>query len=215
MSDVVGKESGLPHVVVFCCDSDGRHNGQAQRLLMVDGVLNAVAGGPNPELNKNADMNLNFGRLYGTTGFFTGDLAEFAWYGTAKGLTYDQMVSVSRSLAAKYGIRLYDEDAYATAPTPGAGLGATNVFVAAGAALLLPSTDTAPYTVGTGVAFELAGTVKGTLAFADGGTLRVSREVTGRVDRLVAAGEVNIEVREAPYPLPTWTPVCAAATAKF
>ena len=205
-------DDGLPHVVVFCCDSDGLHNGQAQRLLMVDGVLNAVAGGPNPELDKNAEMNLNFGRLYGTTGFFTGDLAEFAWYGTARGLTYDQMVSVSRSLAAKYGIRLYDEDAYATAPTPGAGLGATNVFVAAGAALLLPSTDTAPYTVGTGVAFELAGTVKGTLAFADGGTLRVSRAVTGRVDRLVAAGEVNIEVREAPYPLPTWTPVCAAAS---
>ena len=54
--------------------------------------------------------------------------------------------------------------------------------------------------------------MKGTLAFADGGTLRVSRAVTGRVDRLVAAGEVNIEVREAPYPLPTWTPVCAAAS---
>lgn len=193
-------DDGEVHVAVFTSDMIYQYNGKQVDILVVDGVVNCFEPFVNPELAKTDAFNFRLGQLVNGKGLFSGEILEVRWYNQTGGktLTMTETIGVCSDLAKKYGVRMYDRGNFGVGKVAAYGLGATNVSVAADAQLILPLAQTTPYTVGAGQTLEVAGTVKGTLAMAEGGVLRIPYGALPSIESLKASGSVTLDVVDLP-----------------
>ena len=185
-------DDGLPHVAALTRDAAG-----GKYVWMVDGVPWAATTTSVAALG-------SFDVLVGAlakevdNGFFTGDIAAVKLWNTA--MTREELKAASERLAWEYGFRLMSQFRHSLDSLTDRGLGATNVNVAAGATLKLPVSETAPLTLGRGRTFANAGTVEGTLALADGATLKVTAygSAAATYDELRISGTVTVAFDDLP-----------------
>lgn len=152
---------GVPHVVVYSADVS---NGNVRQ--MVDGMVRSAS-------TDNANVRtMSNGMAIGAAGdgtvkgYFTGDIAAVRIY--KKALTTDEMTQLTKYYCDQYGLMPLAREEFAAADAKG-GLGATNISVAAGATLALP-TDAA-FKLASGRTLANAGMVSGALELAEGATL--------------------------------------------
>lgn len=208
-------DDGNVHVAVFTSDMVGRYCGKQDCILVVDGVVNDVRTGPNPELANGDAFRLRLGQLVNGKGLFSGEIMEVRWYSNVNApLTMEQTIGVCAELAETYGVPLYPRGNFGPGKVAGYGLGATNVSVAAGAALALPLAETSPFTVGAGQTLSLdGGSVAGPLVLADGGTLRLAFGQMAEIESLKAVGAVRLDVAGLPESRRSFTPLANVAAA--
>lgn len=155
-------DDGVLHVAVFSADvTNGR------LMQMIDGLPTAVTTTLRDA--RTQDVNLALGALGtsdGNQGYFTGDIAAVRIY--KKALTTDEMAQLTKHYCDRYGLMPLAREEFSAADAKG-GLGATNITVAAGATLALP-TDVA-FKLASGRMLANAGSVSGALELADGATL--------------------------------------------
>lgn len=214
-------DDGRPHVVLMTSDVFGRcfaWNSSKHRIVNIDGIYNVVGLDRNPEIGNGSGFALNLGRIVGEKGLFSGEIMEVRLYSVKSGgsLSVDQMNAVVRELAEKYSVGLHLQEDYGYGCDLACGLGASNVTIAAGASLVLPSAEERPFTVGAGQCIDVRGGVFGTLALADGAKLRVDRSLaeTASIEKLmIPAGTVYVDVVGDGGALPVWQPLlkCGAA----
>jgi hypothetical protein len=214
-------DDGRPHVVLMTSDVFGRcfaWNSSRHRIVNIDGIYNVVGLDRNPEIGKGSGFALNLGRIVGEKGLFSGEIMEVRLYSVKSGgsLSVDQMNAVVRELAEKYSVGLHLQEDYGYGCDLACGLGASNVTIAAGASLVLPTAEERPFTVGAGQCIDVRGGVFGTLALADGAKLRVDRSSaeTASIEKLmIPAGTVYVDVVGDGGALPVWQPLlkCGAA----
>ncbi len=208
-------DDGNVHVAVFTSDMAGRYCGKQDGILVVDGVVSECPTGVNPELMKTDAFRLRLGQLVNGKGFFSGEIMEVRWYSNVDApLTMEQTIGVCTELAGTYGVPLYPRGNFGPGRVAGYGLGATNVSVAAGASLVLPMAETAPFTVGAGQTLSLdGGSVAGPLVVAEGGALRLVCGRMAEIESLKAVGAVRLDVADLPESRRSFTPLARVAAA--
>ncbi len=178
---------GLPHVAVFTGDSKDASTGTFR--LMVDGVYTENTMGyatPWPGYDSNRPHVI--GALRAGVGHFTGDIMGFTFYHAY--LTEEEMFAICQKAAIDYGFNLKERRAFTVAEMTSRGISATNYTVAAGAALRMPLSATAPLVVGPGTTFSGAGAFEGSYRFANGGVADFGGVTTAMEDVQIADGGV-------------------------
>ena len=113
-------------------------------------------------------MRVLIGSMNGDA-FFQGDIAAFRLYGRV--LSEAEKQALLDGWTDRFAVPPAPRSAHAAFASGRLGLGATNIAVAAGAALVLPVAERAPFTLKDGQRLTVAGTVKGTLGVGAGGVL--------------------------------------------
>lgn len=167
---------GQPHCAVCSFDT-----ATGQMRIVVDGVftrtrlLAAGAGGTPREAmrvllgSSNCDYN------------YMGELAAVRLYDSF--IDDAAVKALTDAWIAKYGILAPSQFAHAN-DSGAYGLAATNVTVAAGASLVLPSTTNRPFALTAGQRLEAAGAVRGTLGVAAGGVFDMAAAAPEALDDL-------------------------------
>jgi len=185
-------DDGEPHVAIFSADETA-----LKLRTMVDGHFTEQASTLSGALN--STRALFIGGMNGSEAgrYFDGDIAEIRLFDVA--LSWSDMKALTEEWCAKYGTRPLTGAVFADGDAPGSGLGVTNVTVAAGATLALPTGETAGYTVSPTRTLANAGTVSGTLALADGARLPFGwTDEPSAFGTVKAAGTVTIDVSGIP-----------------
>lgn len=154
---------GEPHILIATFDTDaGVVN------VQVDGVgVPERQQACSPATPREAvrvligSMNTDYG--------FEGDIAAFRLYGRV--LTEAEKAALLDGWTDRFAVPPSPRSAHAAFASGRLGLGATNIAVAAGAALVLPVAKAAPFTLKDGQRLTVAGAVKGTLGVGAGGVL--------------------------------------------
>jgi len=169
---VYGMDDGETHCVIASVDGT---NGNI--WMMADGSWTS-AQIESAQAARDDSMRMLVGGVSGQgsqiTKFFDGDIAAIRLYNRA--LTVAEMDAVTDYYAAKYAIRRAPTVGVDSATAPNYGLAATNIAVASGAVLRLPSGEASPFKVGAGQTMSCGGTVQGTLGVASGGVLSMGGE---------------------------------------
>ncbi len=153
----------LPHVAVLSRDGT---NGSY--IWMVDGVKISSGTSAANTLTSATQYPLLFGVVTHDTdlGFFEGEILAARVY--KRPLSLDETTSLCTYYAAKYGFKLSGQMPMNFDKVTAAGLSATNITIAAGATLRLPSNAINPYTMKSGVTLAGAGTVEGVVRYGEG-----------------------------------------------
>ena len=154
---------GEPHILIATFDTDA---GVVD--VQVDGVgVPERQQACSPATPREAvrvligSMNTDYG--------FEGDIAAFRLYGRV--LSDAEKAALLDGWTDRFAVPPSPRSAHAAFASGRLGLGATNIAVAAGAALVLPVARTAPFTLKDGQRLTVAGAVKGTLGVGAGGVL--------------------------------------------
>ena len=169
---VYGMDDGEVHCVIASVDGT---NGNI--WMMADGSWTSAkieSAGAVRDTSKRMLVGGVGGEGSHATKFFDGDIAAIRLYD--KALTVAEMDAVTDYYAAKYAIRRAPTVGVDSASASGYGLAATNIAVASGAVLRLPSGEASPFKVGAGQSISGGGTVQGTLGVAAGGALSMGGE---------------------------------------
>ena len=154
---------GEPHILIATFDTDA-----GVVHVQVDGVgVPERQQACSPATPREA-MRVLIGSMNGDA-FFQGDIAAFRLYGRV--LSEAEKQALLDGWTDRFAVPPAPRSAHAAFASGRFGLGATNIAVAAGAALVLPFAEIAPFTLKDGQRLTVAGTVKGTLGVGAGGVL--------------------------------------------
>ena len=154
---------GEPHILIATFDTDA-----GVVHVQVDGVgVPERQQACSPATPREA-MRVLIGSMNGGA-FFQGDIAAFRLYGRV--LSEAEKQALLDGWTDRFAVPPAPRSAHAAFASGRLGLGATNIAVAAGAALVLPVAERAPFTLKDGQRLTVAGTVKGTLGVGAGGVL--------------------------------------------
>ena len=154
---------GEPHILIATFDTDA-----GVVHVQVDGVgVPERQQACSPATPREA-MRVLIGSMNGDA-FFQGDIAAFRLYGRV--LSEAEKQALLDGWTDRFAVPPAPRSAHAAFASGRLGLGATNIAVAAGAALVLPFAEIAPFTLKDGQRLTVAGTVKGTLGVGAGGVL--------------------------------------------
>lgn len=171
---------GMPHVAVFTRDAAGSY------VYMVDGRAQSDT---TPDCGANGTRRLLLGKLATgqDAGHFDGDILAVRLY--HEKLTLDEARAVSEHYAYTYGFRLlpYLKTAENVADN---GFGRVALDVGADGTLVLPYSQTAPFTVSEGRSLTGAGRVVGSVRFGQGGVLNAADDLPEIDDLQFADGMV-------------------------
>ena len=167
---------GEPHILIATFDTDaGIVN------VQVDGVgVPQRQQACSPATPREA-MRVLIGSMNGDA-FFQGDIAAFRLYGRV--LSDAEKDALLAGWTDRFAVPPAPRSAHAAFASGRLGLGATNIAVAAGAALVLPVAETAPFTLKDGQRLTVAGAVKGTLGVGAGGVLDLAAAQPTALDGL-------------------------------
>lgn len=171
---------GMPHVAVFTRDAAGNY------VYMVDG---RTYSGTTPDRNANGNVRMLLGKLATgqDTGYFDGDILAVRLYGLK--LTAEEAKAISEHYAQTYGFRLlpYLKTAENAANN---GFGRVALEVGAAGTLVLPYSQTNPFTISDGRSLKGAGKVVGSVRYAGGGVLDLTDGLPWIEDLQLADGMV-------------------------
>ena len=171
---------GEPHILIATFDTDA---GVVE--IQVDGVgLPEKQQACSPATPREA-MRVLIGSMNADYGF-EGDIAAFRLYGRV--LSEAEKRALLDGWTDRFAVPPSPRSAHAAFASGRLGLGATNIAVAAGAALVLPVAETAPFTLQDGQRLTVAGTVKGTLGVGAGGVLDLAAAQPAALDGLWLRG---------------------------
>ncbi len=154
---------GEPHILIATFDTDaGVVNVQVDGVGVPERQQACSPATPREAMRVLiGSMNTDYG--------FEGDIAAFRLYGRV--LTEAEKTALLDGWTDRFAVPPSPRSAHAAFASGRLGLGATNIAVAAGAALVLPVAGTAPFTLKDGQRLTVAGAVKGTLGVGAGGVL--------------------------------------------
>lgn len=154
---------GEPHILIATFDTDaGVVNVQVDGVGVPERQQACSPATPREAMRVLiGSMNTDYG--------FEGDVAAFRLYGRV--LTEAEKAALLDGWTDRFAVPPSPRSAHAAFASGRLGLGATNIAVAAGAALVLPVAKAAPFTLKDGQRLTVAGTVKGTLGVGAGGVL--------------------------------------------
>lgn len=154
---------GEPHILIATFDTDAGIG-----HVQVDGVGVPERQQACSSATPREAMRVLIGSMNGDA-FFQGDIAAFRLYGRV--LSEAEKQALLDGWTDRFAVPPAPRSAHAAFASGRLGLGATNIAVAAGAALVLPVAERAPFTLKDGQRLTVAGTVKGTLGVGAGGVL--------------------------------------------
>ena len=171
---------GMPHVAVFTRDAAGNY------VYMVDG---RTYSGTTTDVGANGGTRMLLGKLANgqDTGYFDGDILAVRLYGLK--LTVEEAKAISEHYAQTYGFRLLP---YLKTKENAAnnGFGRVALEVDAAGALVLPYSQTNPFTISDGRSLKGTGKVLGSVRYAAGGVLDLTEDLPWIEDLQFADGMV-------------------------
>ncbi len=184
-------DDGEPHIAIFTSDETN-----LKLRTMVDGCVTEIPTTLTSTLD--SGRALFIGGMNGSepNRYFDGDIAEVRLYGST--LSRADMQAITDEWSAKYGIRPQVGRSFNDGEAPGSGLGSTNVMIAAGATLALPTGDTAGYKVTSKSVFRNEGTVTGTLELENGATLNLTWGKKAVFGTIKASGTITLNISNIP-----------------
>ena len=192
-----------PHVAVFAA----LPTSSTQMKTMVDGRFNGIptsGTGMGADVWREgetfaaSDVNIGVQCAASQAGYFTGDIAEVVLY--PRQLTEEEMMALSRNLAAKYRFRLLPMGAFADADVTARGLRASKIVVREGARLTMPISATGAYALTPGATLSGAGAMLGSYAFGNGATLDLAAATPAELTdvQMTDGGTIRVDVTK-PY----------------
>lgn len=195
--NVIGRPVELnddePHSVIVVYDTD-----EGYINVVVDGVPCVTSTMKCSPATPRDAVRVGIGAM-NADAFFKGDIAAFRLYG--RPLAHDEIEALAEGWRVRYGIIEQPKEAHAVGASGQYGLGAKTIAVDAGATLVLPMAQTAPFTLAEGQTLTCAGQVKGTLAVGAGGTFDCASATPTGLDELWLRDGATLSVARVGAPI--------------